>query len=225
MVGLLILTLLWAAQQLWFPAPAASPGEPLLAFWNFAIPAALSIGNALINRGGDKKESAGQARMGAQATQDRARGGAAEDAYYDRVSNFDATEGAARTMDVLTRDWQRDTERGRERLTGQQVAAGRLDTGYGYEDQDRYGEDTRREFADASMRVAMQAQGQQRDADEALGRYGERTVGRGIDLDMTADHQKRLDKRGKLGALGGIASSLIKGGAQMYAAKKYGVGG
>ncbi len=220
MVGLLILTLLWAATELLFPASTPAPGEPLLAMpWGFAIPAALSIGNALINRGGDKKESAGEQRMGAQAASDRSRGTAAEAAYYDRISKFDATEGAQRTADVLSRDWMQDYTEGMEGLRGSQVGAGRLDTGYGYEDTDRYTRDARRSMTDSLARLSMQTQGQQRDADESLGRYGERVTGRGIDLTQTAEDRRRADKAGRRSLYGNIGGALI-GAAGQYAGSR-----
>lgn len=214
MVGLLVLTLLWAATELLFPASAPTPGEPQLAFWNFAIPAALSIGNALINRGGDKKQSAGQGRMSAQAASDRSRGSAAEDAYYDRISNFDATEGAKRTADVLSQDWMQQYTEGVEGLRGRQVGQGRLDTGYGFEDTDRYTRDARRSMTDSLARLSMQAQGQQLGATESMGRYGERTTGRGIDIDMTEEDRRRSDRASKRSALGNIGGALIQAGGR-----------
>jgi len=217
MVGLLILTLLWAATELLFPAQTQVPGEPLMAFWGFAIPAALSIGKSLINRGGGGDES--RSTGPAQGSADQTRGRAAEQEYYDRVSGFDASEGAARTAEVLGRDWREKTKRGRERLTGQQVAAGRLDTGYGYEDQDRYGEDTRREFNDSMARLAMEAQGQQMDVNESLGRYGARVTGRGIDQEMTADAQRRADTADKRGMIGGLGGALIGAAGKVLGAK------
>ena len=210
MVGLLILTLLWAATELFFPASTPAPGEPHLAFWNFAIPAALSIGNALINRGGDKKKkSEGQRRMGAQASGDRARGSAAEDAYYERISKFDATEGAKKTADVLTADWQRQDMFDAEALRGRNVAMNRLDTGYAVDDEERRGYTAKRYLSDSLARLSMQTQAQQRDADESMGRYGERVTGRGIDLDMTEEDRRRSDRASKRSMWGNIGGSLI----------------
>lgn len=219
MVGLLILTLLWAATELLFPASAPAPGEPQLAFWQFAIPAALSIGNALINRGGDKKGSEGERRMASQAARDRTRGGAAEQTYYDRISSFDATEGAQRTADVLSRDWMRDYTEDMERLRGTQVGQGRIDTGYGYEDTDRFSRDARQSMTDSLARLSMQAQGQQIGVNRDIGRYGERVTGRGIDLEQTAEDRRRSDRASRRSMWGNIGGALIGAGGRVAAAK------
>ncbi len=217
MVGLLILTLLWAATELLFPASAPAPGEPQLAFWNFAIPAALSIGNSLINRGGKKKKGAGP--MDAQGAADRSRGSAAEQAYYDRISKFDATEGAQRTADVLSQDWMQEYTEGMEGLRGRQVGQGRLDTGYGFEDTDRFTRDARRSMTDSLARLTMQDQGQQLGATESMGRYGERVTGRGIDLEQTEKDRKRADAASKRSMWGNIGGALI-GAAGTYAGSR-----
>ena len=212
MVGLLILTLLWAASELLFPVAAPAPGEPALAFWNFAIPAALSVGSALINRGKDKGDSRDDSRMTNQARRDEERGTEAEQAYYDRLSSFDATEGAKRQADVLGRDWMQKFTEGAERLRGGQVSRHRLDTGYGMEDEDRYVRDATRQQQDALARLAMQAQGMDVDVARDLGRYGERTTGRALDIRQTEEDRKRADRAGKRQLWGNIGGALIQAG-------------
>ncbi len=125
----------------------------------------------------------------------------------DRVASFDAgdyaKEAGAATFDEFRGDLSRDVRD----LRGSQVGRGRIRTGFGFEEEDRMVSDSYRALMRSIAQQSLQAAGLDLDARNL---EGEMAAG---DLDRSqADKNARRRRRGGLlGAVGGIAGTLVGG--------------
>ena len=208
MAGLLALALTWLVMQHVAGGSVHDPSQPNEAFLQFALPLLLSAGQALLSK---KKSSVdpAQARMAAQAAADSSRGREAENAYYDKLKGFNAEDAASKAANATFTDWQDQLKRGYEGLTGGQVASGRINTGYGYTDADRYLKDQGNLLTKNLAANALQAEGLNLQNTGMLGAYGSDVTGRGIDLSQTEADRKAQEAASKRSLYGNLGGALI----------------
>lgn len=219
MFGILLLLLACAAADALFGAPGAGM-DVSLAWVNFAIPAVTSIASALLSRrgGGGGGNAPGSAEMLSEERRSRTAGQSAEDDYLSYLGGFDAEESARRSAGAMSGDWMKTFGRQLEGLRGSQVSRGRLDTGYGMEDEDRYVTDFNQGVADKITGMSMDATRMNMGAAQARGELGERMTGRATDLAASRRDQYLTDRASKRAMYGGIGSSLLQAGGQVLGA-------
>jgi hypothetical protein len=217
MAGILSLIAFWLLCEYVLPVPRAPDGT-VLAFWQFAIPLALQAGQALLSHKKKSTPTPGDAEFKAQSARDAARGGAAEDSYFNYMQGFDANKAATETAGAMSSDWMKQFRRDLEGVQGGQVARGRLDTGYGMQDEDRYVEDFNDSVANKMAQLSMNAAGMNLGARQALGAYGERVTGRGLDLTATRRDQALMDAASRRAMYGQIGGALIGAAGQFAGA-------
>lgn len=155
-----------------------------------------------------------------QAKRDRTVGTEVEDEFLDRARSFDADEAARMSARAQFDEFREDLADDMAALRGRQVGAGRLDSGFGFEDEDELVEASLdrlgRTLAQNSLRSAEL---QQRNTAE-LGRFGQATTGRALDVmaserdtELTLEEMRRRDeaaRRGsKFGFLGKVGGALL----------------
>lgn len=161
-----------------------------------------------------------QAQFNAQAKLDKTRGNTAQDAYLNDLLGYDATSAADKTAQGMWNQFATNLETELPKLRGSEGAAGRLGSGWGYQDEDqwvRQGEDS---VANAIAQNALQAQGLNLQAYNSLGNYGNAATNRYLDvLTGMRDTQEAQDARANslwgslLGSAGKVGSALIMHGA------------
>jgi hypothetical protein len=123
------------------------------------------------------------------------------------------------------------------RLRGNEVAGGRLDTGFYDEDQGQLYRSTVNDFSNDLSRTAVQGANMEMANNQAIGAFGQQQQGLGLDLGVArreelinnkreADERKRKKKRGIAGAIGGVIGGVggFLVGGPAGAAAGYGVG-
>jgi hypothetical protein len=223
MLGLLVLTLTWAILQ---ALPTGSAPDGVAEAWVLpAIMAGTSIVSSLLNRNKKPATTPGEAEMYAQEQRDRSRGTAAEDAYLSYLDSYDASKAAEATAGAMSKGWMKSFGRDIEGLRGSQVSRGRLDTGYGMEDEDRYVTDFNENVANQIARLGMQASELNLGAAGQRGQMGSTMVGRATDLAAGRRDQALMDRASKRSMYGTILGSLLQAGGQAYGAYKGAQGG
>ena len=157
------------------------------------------------------------------------------DSFSSGAQNFDPNDAFNRRLEAAQSQFQRSFGRQREALVGSQVRSGRVNTGFGYQDQDRLFADVAGRFAEVSGNAALQANQQRLSQLGLLGGLGANLSGRAMDArggEYQTLRQQRLqeeaDKRrgwGNLlsgvltaggtilgGPLGGVLASSLTGG-------------
>jgi len=178
-----------------------------------------AIGSILYNQKSQRDKHKGMNRVQRMAAEASARGGSAEDEYWNRIKSFDPMESARASSMASFEDFREGLGEDITSLRGNQVGRGRLDTGFGMEDEDRLVRgglrDLNREIARNSMQGAQMQMGVNRD----IGDYGERVTGRGVDLLMSEKDRKAQEKASKRamwgqlgGAVLGTAGKALAGG-------------
>lgn len=140
---------------------------------------------------GEEQDAAGQARK--------------------RQAAYDPYEAANRSAQAQYQTFDRDLREGVEDLRGSQVGRGRLNTGFGFEDEDRLYrgayEDLNRAIAERSMQAAgldlRNIEGMQRARELAP----EMAAG-GIDQEMQREDIEREKKGGLIGGVGGLIGGV-----------------
>lgn len=154
-------------------------------------------------------------------------------AYEERAQSYDPHAAAERqsqaTLDSFFEQYGEDFAS----LRGSQVGSGRLNTGYGGQDEGRL----QRDFMDRSSRAiaqnSLQASGLELQNNQSMGAYGSQAQGRYLDLlsgqldretaQKNAERQRRAGLYGGLGAaVGGVGGFLLGGPAGAAAGAKAG---
>ena len=184
-----------------------------------------------------KTIAAGQGQV-AQTATDYGRNANAD--YYKRISSFDPSQainkyaqgtwasmvgGPGGFNDQLTR------------LKGNEVAGGRLDTGFYDEDVGQLYRSTVNDFSNDLARTAVQGAGMEMQNNQMIGQFGQNQQELGLDLGVARRQElinderekaerKRRNRRGIAGAIGGVLGGVggfIVGGPA-GAAAGYGIG-
>jgi hypothetical protein len=135
-----------------------------------------------------------------------------------RRGAFDATEYARTASSAAFEDFREDYDRGISDLRGQQVAMGRMKTGFATEDEDRLGSDLNarlaREMARNSFTAAQLDQDNVRgmSADGVEARAGsDAALAGGLDREQADINERQKRKSRFLGLLGAGAGAVIGG--------------
>ncbi len=198
------------------PQPYANPQDNS---WN--------DGGQLINR---------QADFGNQA---QSQGQAANSSYLDRNLNFDAGKAINRYAQGAWNQTQVGFNKNLTALRGNQVAGGRLDTGFNDEDTGELYRSTVNDFSDNVAKTAVQGAQLDLDNNRGLADFGQNQQQQYADMmmsrreevtnnDREQSQRKRQKKRGIAGAiggaLGGVGGFLASGGNPMGAYAGYKIG-
>lgn len=128
---------------------------------------------------------------------------------------FDAAQQAREVGAAQFADFREELGKGVESLRGNQVGRGRLDTGFGMEDEDRLVMDFQdrlsRDIASNAFTAASlnlrNTEGMSSDANQATDRHLDLLTG-ATDRQQARQNEKARRKRGRWGALGGIAGGV-----------------
>lgn len=161
-----------------------------------------------------------------QADIDRDAGREAEATATDRLAGFDAEEGAARAGRAQFDTFREDLGRDLGDLRGSQVGRGRLQSGFGFDEEDELIQFGLRDLNRQLTSNALQAQGLNLSAARSLGQAGQHQTGRFLDVlaserdtDFLEEEQERRRKANRrsglmkgLGAVAGGAVGFFAGG-------------
>lgn len=161
-----------------------------------------------------------------QGDLDRDQGREAEEESQRRLTGFDAEEGAARAGRAQFDQFREDLGRDIGDLRGSQVGRGRLNSGFGFEEEDELVEFGLRDLNRQLTQNALRAQGLNLQAAQGLGQAGRQQTGRYLDilaserdtdlLEEERERKERARKRGGLlkglGAIAGGAAGFFAGG-------------
>ena len=145
-----------------------------------------------------------------------ARAGALETRTDEARGAFDAAAAARETAAASFADIKEEMGRGIESLRGHQVGRGRLDTGFGFEDEDRLVMDFQDRLSRDISHGAFQAasldlrniEGGGREASEARERNLALLTG-ATDREQARINEKKRRRRERWGALAGLAGSAL----------------
>jgi len=154
-----------------------------------------------------------------QGDEDRSRGREATDTAQDRLTEFDAEEGAARAGRAQFETFREDLTRDVKDLRGSQVGRGRLRSGFGFEEEDELVQYGLRDLNRSLTSNALQSQGLNLQSTRALGDMGTQRTGRYLDIlaserdaDLLEEEMGRREKsQSRSGLLRGLGA--IAGGA------------
>lgn len=162
----------------------------------------------------------------------------AADRAVQRQATYNPYDAAKKSAKAQFYTFERDLGRNLEDMRGSQVGAGRLRSGYGFQDQDRLWEGAveglNREVAARSMQAAgldlQNIQGMQMARELA----GEMAVG-GMDRELQLEEIRKAKSGGILGGLGGVLGGVAGffaggplgavAGSQIGSAAGSGIGG
>jgi len=155
-----------------------------------------------------------------QGARDRSVGTQAEDDYLARARGFDARKGASEAARGYFNQFGDKLNKMIRNLRGAQVGSGRLDTGFGNEDQDELIQGGIRDLNDTLATNALQAESLNLRNTEGLGGFGERTTGRYLDIlggnrdaammdEEARRAQEAKKKSGLFGLIGRVGGSLL----------------
>lgn len=161
-----------------------------------------------------------QSRFRRQARRDEQTGREAEDEYLTRARGFDADEAAGRSAKAQFDTFREDLAEDLGDLRGEQVGAGRLDTGYRFDDEDELIEGGIRDLNRGIAGRAVQTAGMNLRNTEGIGQYGQDTTGRYLDIlgserdaDLQLEEMRRKDeanrKKGMFGLAGRVGGTLL----------------
>lgn len=173
----------------------------------------------MATRGGRRRRARFSRAFMEQSDIDRERGREAEDIAQERLTGFDAEEGAARAGRAQFETFREDLQRDLGDLRGSQVGRGRLRSGFGFDEEDELIEFGLRDLNRQLTQNALQAQGLNLSAARSLGQTGGQRTGRFLDIlasERDADLlEEEMERREKARSRGGLLRGLgaIAGGA------------
>lgn len=169
-----------------------------------------------------RKESRRQGisrRFDQQSKRDEARGTQAEDIAGQRLRDFDAEEGARRSARAQFDEFSEDLGDNIRDLRGSQVGRGRLNSGFGFEEEDELYEGALEDLGRTLSQNALQAQGLNLSATQQLSQLGGRQSGRFLDVlaserdaDLLEEEQRRRARAEKRSGLFDALGTIAKGG-------------
>lgn len=136
----------------------------------------------------------------------------------ERRSEFDARGYARDFTDAAFADFREDFGENMDDLRGSQVGRGRINSGFGFEEEDRLfrdmGRDLNRELGRAAFTSAgldlRNTEGMTATAEGSRGRYLDLLAGE-RDAGIARENAKRQERGGLFGALGSVAGSIFGG--------------
>jgi hypothetical protein len=198
------------------------------------MPEGIGYGPGARQRGNNPTSMQGlEGMLGRRRMAGEERAGRLETGTDVRREQFDPRSFARETAQASFQDFQEGLTRGIGDLRGQQVGMGRLTTGFGQEDEDRYVQDLNRRMAQELARGAFTAAGLEQQnisgiqsaaesarigADEALAGQMDRAQAA-----LNERRQRRSQRLGLLGSgLGAVGGFLVGGPAGAAAGSRIG---
>jgi hypothetical protein len=158
-------------------------------------------------------------RFRTASTRDEEAGTRAEDTAQERLEGFDAEDAARRSARAQFDEFSEDLEENIGDLRGSQVGRGRINSGFGFEEEDELYEGALEDLGRTLSQNALQAQGLNLQATGGLANIGARRTGRAYDilaserdanlLEQEMERRRRAEKRG---GLFGFLGTVAKGG-------------
>ncbi len=148
----------------------------------------------------------------------------AQDFYLEGATNFDPTAALEQYGEASYRGFERNLGRQMETLRGQAVGAGRLDTGFQTEDEDRVVTDLGERYHDSLARQSLGATSLELRNLEGVGAYGAGQQNSYLDLISGQLDRETAEKNAKKKLIGDVLGSLFGAGGKIVGAAT-GVGG
>ncbi len=139
----------------------------------------------------------------------------AQDFYLEGATNFDPTEALGRYGDAAYRGFERNLGREMETLRGSAVGAGRLDTGFQTEDEDRVVTDLGERYHDSLARQSLGATSLELRNLEGVGAYGAGQQNSYLDLISGQLDRETAEKNAKKKLIGDVLGSLFGAGGRI----------
>ncbi len=143
----------------------------------------------------------------------------AQDYYLEGATSFDPTESLERYGEASYRGFERNLGREMETLRGSAVGAGRLNTGFQTEDEDRVVTDLAERYQDSLARQSLGATSLELRNLEGVGAYGagqQNTyldlISGGLDRETSERNAKKKLLGNVLGGAFGAAGRIFGGG-------------
>lgn len=127
------------------------------------------------------------------------RGEQAQETYLDRAMEFDPTAALERYGQASTNEFSRALQREMENLRGSAVGAGRLDTGFQTQDEDRVVTDLGSRFQDDLARQSLGATGLELRNLEGMGSFGQQQGNTFLDLLTGGLDRETAARKARLG--------------------------
>ena len=172
----------------------------------------------LLQRKPDPNEQISR-RFQVASKRDEARGTEAEDAAQDRLQGYDAQEAARTSARAQFDEFAEDLGENIGDLRGSQVGRGRINSGFGFEEEDELYKGALEDLGRTLNQNALQAESLNLSATGQLAEVGGRRTGRAYDVlaserdaNLLEEEQKRRERAEKRGGLFGFLGTVAKGG-------------
>ncbi|KKN26115.1 hypothetical protein LCGC14_0877970 [marine sediment metagenome] len=139
----------------------------------------------------------------------------AQDFYLEGATNFDPTASVERYGQAAYRGFERNLGRKMETLRGSAVGAGRLDTGFQTEDEDRVVTDLGERYHDSLARQSLGATALEQRNLEGVGAYGAGQQNSYLDLISGQLDRETAEKNAKKKLIGDVLGSLFGAGGRI----------
>lgn len=142
----------------------------------------------------------------------------AQDFYLGGAMNFDPTESLERYGQAAYRGFERNLGREMESLRGSAVGAGRLNTGFQTEDEDRVVTDLGERYQDSLARQSMYATSLEQRNLEGVGAWGAGQQNTYFDLISGQMDRETAERNAKKKLIGDVLGGLFGAGARVASA-------
>ena len=139
----------------------------------------------------------------------------AQDFYLEGATTFDPTASVERYGQAAYRGFERNLGREMETLRGSAVGAGRLDTGFQTEDEDRVVTDLGERYHDSLARQSLGATALEQRNLEGVGAYGAGQQNSYLDLISGQLDRETAEKNAKKKLIGDVLGSLFGAGGRI----------
>lgn len=154
-----------------------------------------------------------------QGKRDVAAGNQAEDVAQQRLEGYDAQEAARTSARAQFDEFSEDLGENIQDLRGSQVGRGRINSGFGFDEEDQLYEGALEDLGRTLNQNALQAENLNLNATGQLSELGGRRTGRYLDVlaserdsQLLQEEQKRRERAEKRGGLFGFLGTVAKGG-------------
>ena len=148
-------------------------------------------------------------------------GGRLMDDFAGDITSFNPSDAFQRRLNAAQSQFKRDWGRGVRDLRGSQVGRGRLNTGFGYQDEDRLFEALGTRFAETSGAASLQAAGLDLQALGLKGNFADRLSDRAMGARggeyQTLRQQRFTDAAEKRRGRGDLIGGLLAAGGTILA--------
>ncbi len=139
----------------------------------------------------------------------------AQDFYLEGATSFDPTAALERYGEASYRGFERNLGREMETLRGSAVGAGRLDTGFQTEDEDRVVTDLAERYQDSLARKSLEATALEQRNLEGVGAYGAGRENTYFDLLSGQMDRETAERNAKKKLIGNVLGGLFGAGGRI----------